>query len=332
MTRISQRCLLVSGTVVSLYHFSSSPQATLPLLTGKHDAQQPDCPPPDRAPRMTTHRKALDGFAISIMVVLCVCWGFQQVAIKVTAQFMSPLMQLALRSILAAMLVGSLMACRREGFSLRDGTVLPGLMAGTLFAAEFLCISVGLTLTTASHMVVFLYTAPIFTVLGLHWLIAGERMGVVQWGGIVLAFAGIGMAFGDGFSNTSANANGLIGDALGILAGILWAATTILIRRSALSEAPATKTLLYQLAVSGALLLLLAAVPMLRAPVVINSMVLASLFFQAVVIAFISFLLWFWMLRHYLASRLSVFSFLTPLFGVGFGMLLLDDPVNLRKA
>ena len=281
---------------------------------------------------MSTTRKALDGLAISAMVGLCLCWGFQQVAIKFTAQYMSPVMQLALRSLIAALLVGVLMAWRREGFALRDGTLLPGLAAGALFAAEFLCISIGLVHTTASHMVVFLYTAPIFTVLGLHWLVAAERMRMLQWSGIVLAFAGIATAFSDGFGNAGTSSNGLLGDALGILAGILWAATTILIRRSALSEAPATKTLLYQLAVSGVLLLAFACWLQPWSGVVVNGTVIASLFFQAVVIAFISFLIWFWMLRHYLASRLSVFSFLTPLFGVGFGMVLLNDPVNLRFA
>ena len=186
---------------------------------------------------MSTTRKSLDGVAIISMLILCVCWGYQQVAIKLTAEYMSPVMQLALRSLIAAALVGALMAWRREGFSLRDGTLMPGLMAGILFAAEFLCISIGLIHTTASHMVVFLYTAPIFTVLGLHWLVASERMGALQWCGIVLAFAGIATAFSDGFSHPGAHPNGLLGDALGILAGILWASTTILIRRSALSEA-----------------------------------------------------------------------------------------------
>lgn len=242
---------------------------------------------------MSAARKSLDGLAISAMVVLCVCWGFQQVAIKLTAPFMTPVMQLAIRSLVAALLVGGLMAWRREGFSFKDGTLLPGLMAGTLFAAEFLCVSVGLVHTTASHMVVFLYTAPIFTVLGLHFLISSERMGPLQWIGIVLAFVGIAIAFSDGFSNAASSSTGLLGDALGILAAILWAATTIVIRRSALSEAPATKTLLYQLAVSGVLLLVLATASSLKAPITINTTVIVSLIFQAVVIAFLSFLMWF---------------------------------------
>ena len=279
---------------------------------------------------MSSSRKSLDSLAISAMIVLCICWGFQQVAIKVVAQYMSPVMQLALRSLIAAVLVGGLMLWRREGFDWRDGTLWPGLAAGALFAGEFLCVSVGLTLTTASHMVVFLYTAPIFTVLGLHWLVSGERLGVWQWCGIGLAFSGIAVVFGDGFLHATPNLNGLLGDMLGILGAILWAATTIVIRRSALSEAPATKTLLYQLSVSGLLLLLFALLSGLASNIVLNTVVIASLFFQAVVIGFFSFLVWFWMLRHYLASRLSTFSFLTPLFGVGFGVLLLDDPVNVR--
>lgn len=277
---------------------------------------------------MTAVRRSLDPFAITVMVMLCACWGMQQVAIKVAAASIGPVMQLAVRSTIATLLVGGLMLWRGGSFSLRDGTFWPGIAAGALFALEFLCVSVGLTYTTASHMVVFLYTAPIFTVLGLHWFVPGERLRPAQWAGVLVAFAGIAVAFANGFSSDTGRWQQIVlGDGLGILAGIFWAATTLVIRGSSLSEAPATKTLLYQLSVSAVLLLLIAAGLGQSAIVSMTGIAWMSLFFQAVIIAFASFLAWFWMLRRYLASRLSVFSFLTPLFGVSFGVLLLNDPV-----
>jgi drug/metabolite transporter (DMT)-like permease len=56
--------------------------------------------------------------------------------------------------------------------------------------------------------------------------------------------------------------------------------------------------------------------------------VITSILIQGVVIAFLSLLLWFWLLRHYLASRVSIFTFLTPLLGVTFGVWILDDPLH----
>lgn len=280
---------------------------------------------------MMTSRKPLDSFAIATMLMLCVLWGLQQVAVKLAAHGMGPVMQLGARSAIAAILVVLLILLRGEKLSFRDGTLLPGLGAGTLFALEFLFVALGLQYTTASHMSVFLYTAPIFTVLGLHWLIPGERIGPAQWAGSFAAFVGIAVAFSNGFVDQSRDWQDiLIGDALGVLGGIFWAATTLLIRKSALSEAPPATTLFYQLAGCGVILLVIAAFSGQVAAARPNAVVWGSLFFQAVIIAFFSFLVWFWMLRKYLASRLSVFSFLTPLFGVGFGVLVLGDPLDMR--
>jgi drug/metabolite transporter (DMT)-like permease len=282
---------------------------------------------------MTSIRKNLDGFAISLMILLCFCWGLQQVAVKIAAPVISPAFQLGLRSALAALLVAALIVVRGIPFSIRDGSLLPGLAAGVLFAGEFLCISLGLHYTSASHMSVFLYTAPIFTVLGLHVLIPAERMKSWQWLGIFSAFVGVSLAFSGAFGlNQKDLSDMLLGDALGVLAAIFWAATTLVVRRSCLSEAEPTTTLLYQL--SGAALLLLAfsayqgEFSNLQIQQWDNAIWL-NIFFQSVIIAFASYLTWFWLLRHYLASRLSVFSFLTPLFGVAAGVLFLHDAVSL---
>jgi drug/metabolite transporter (DMT)-like permease len=282
--------------------------------------------------KMNAVRQPLDSFAMTTMLALSVVWGLQQVAVKMAAPDMSPIMQTGLRSSVAAFLVCLLIWWRGAAPVPRD-TFWPGVGAAMLFALEFLCISVGLEYTTASHMSVFLYTAPVFTVLGLHWLVPGERLRPVQWLGVLAAFAGIALAFSNGFAEQNQDwFDILVGDALGVLGGLFWAATTVLIRRSALSEAPPTVTLLYQLGGAGVILLVIAASLGQATSFSMTGMVWASLFFQSVIVGFVSFLAWFWMLRRYLASRISVFSFLTPLFGVLFGVVLMNDPIGLRFA
>ncbi|CAG9164868.1 hypothetical protein LMG23992_00013 [Cupriavidus laharis] len=280
----------------------------------------------------TLSRRPLDGAAVGLMVVLCAAWGLQQVVIKLTAPLMGAVLQAGVRSAIAALLVFGFAAWRGTPIWRRDGTLGAGLLAGLLFGAEFFCIFVGLGHTTASRMAVFLYTAPIFTAIGLHFTVAGERLQRGQWLGVVLAFCGMVLAFADGMTATSAHGSTLAGDALGVAAGLLWAATTVVVRATALASAPASKTLLYQLAVSGVLLLAMALMAGQAEGVQLNGMVLASLFYQSVLIAFASYLAWFWLLRRYLASRLSVFSFLTPLFGVAFGVVLMHDAVGSRFA
>lgn len=272
-------------------------------------------------------RRPLDAMATSLMLVLCLCWGFQQIAIKLAGADVSPTLQIGLRSAFAALVLGAVVLHREGTGAFRDGTLRAGLVAGLLFAAEFLFVGLGLHYTTASHMAVFLYTAPVFTALGLHLILPDERLRPLQWLGIAAAFAGIAVAF-LGKRDAAAAPDMLLGDLFGLLAGATWGATTVAIRGSALSDAPATKTLFYQMALAGLLLPLWHVATGDAAPVWSGTAV-ASLAFQSVVVALSSYLAWFWLMRRYLATRLAVLSFATPLFGVGLGVLILDEPLEV---
>lgn len=260
------------------------------------------------------------------MLVLCALWGFQQVAIKLAAADVSLVMQGAIRSAIATALV--LAWARAKGIALfgHDGTLGPGILAGLLFGGEFALIYAGLAYTTASRMVVFIYLAPPLTALGLALFVPGEKLGVLQWSGIALAFAGIAFAFREGLE-TGARST-WIGDAFGALAALGWAATTVLIRATRLSGVSATKTLLYQLGVSAVVLLPVSLAIGEPGVVRVTPVALASLAYQSIVVAFASYLVWFWLLTRYLASRLSVFSFAAPLFGVAFGHFVLHEPLT----
>ena len=278
-------------------------------------------------------RKALDGRAIGLMLVLCLVWGLQQVALKATAGEIAPVFQIGLRSGVAALLVALVMVVRKERMDLTH-TWRAGLVVGLLFGIEFLLVGEGLRHTSASHMVVFLYTAPIFAALGLHWRLPAERLGALQWLGIALAFGGLALVFfgrstGVGTGSAAAPGDTLWGDFLGLLAGASWGATTVVVRGSRLAAAPATQTLLYQL-VAACVLLLGAAFATGQAHFTPTPAIWASLLFHSVVVSFASFLLWFWLLRKYLASRLGVFSFMTPLFGMVLGAWLLQEPIEAR--
>jgi drug/metabolite transporter (DMT)-like permease len=273
-----------------------------------------------------SERKPADALAVSMMVVLCMCWGFQQITIKIAAAGISPIMQAGLRSIIATALLLAWARLRRIPLFGRDGTLKGGLAAGALFAGEFVFIYAGLAYTAASRMVVFIYLAPCLTALGLQWFVPGERLNASQWTGVALAFLGVALAFADGFS-TAADST-LIGDAYGVIAAALWAATTVLVRSTRLTSASAAKTLFYQLAVSALVLPLVSLAVGEAGVFALTPKVVASLVYQSVVVAFASYLAWFWLLTRYLAGRLAVFSFLTPLFGVAFGVIFLSEPLS----
>ena len=263
------------------------------------------------------------------MLLLAALWGFQQAAIKLVAADVSLVMQAAIRSAGATVLVLAWAFYRGIPLFTRDGTLLAGIAAGLLFGAEFAFIYGGLAHTNVSRMTVFVYLAPPLTALGLHFFVRGERLAALQWLGVAAAFAGLVLAFSDGLSSERST---WIGDLCGLLAAVLWAATTLLIRMTRLASAEPAKTLLYQLAVS-AVFLLPASILMGEAGVVaLTPLAVTSLVYQTVAVAFASYLAWFWLLSRYLAARLSVMSFLTPLFGVLSGVLFLSESLTARFA
>ncbi|MDI3307327.1 MAG: DMT family transporter [Acetobacteraceae bacterium] len=269
---------------------------------------------------------ALPPVAIVTMLLLCAAWGVNMVAVKLGVAGIPPALQAGLRSAIGAVLLWGWCRWRGTGFGdwRRDGTLLPGILAGVLFGLEFLLLYIGVGFTTASRAVVFLYGAPFVVALGAHWLLPDDRLTPAKAAGLVIAFGGLILAFAEGLRQRTGEL-ALLGDALCLLGGVLWGATTVLVKASRLRSAPPTLTLQYQLVVSAALLLL--ASPLLGEPLAVSltPVVAASFLYQVAGIAFVSYTAWFWLVSRYSASRLAAFSFLTPIFGVLAGALLLGE-------
>ena len=273
-------------------------------------------------------RRPLDLRAIALVLTLSIVWGFQQVAMKGIASNVAPIMQLAIRFAGASVFFGLWVLIRegRRGFT--DGTLPSGVLLGLMFSLEFIFVGQSLIHTTAAHCVVFLYTAPIFTALGLQFL-PEEHLSRLQWAGIGVAFLGIVVAFLELGGRSVVEL--LTGDLLALLGGVTWGLSNVLLRLSRVGGAATAKTVLYQVA-TAALVLGAFATATAQTEIELSTMTILSLAFQTLIISISSYLLWFWLLRHYLTSRLMLLSLLTPLFGVLFGAALLGDPVGSRFA
>jgi drug/metabolite transporter (DMT)-like permease len=270
--------------------------------------------------------RPLDALAAALAVVLCLSWGFNQVAVKLALPEIPPLIQAAFRSTFGALVVIAWARMRGVKLMEADGTLVPGLVAGVLFGLEFLLIYRGLLWTSASRASLFLYTAPFFVVIGARWLLPGDRFDRWQWLGLLLSFAGIVVAFGVPASDTDMRA--LLGDLMLVGAGAAWAATTLVVKASKLVRVSFEKTLLYQLIVSAPMLALCAHAFGERVDALPSALALGSLVWQTFWIASFTFLAWFALIQRYSASRLSVFTFLTPLFGVAAGHIVLGEPIT----
>ena len=270
--------------------------------------------------------RRLDPLAAAIMVVLCLSWGFNQVATKLAIHDIPPLTQATIRSIVAALIVA--LWCKARGIPLlaRDGTLLPGLVAGMFFGIEFILIYQGLAYTTAMRATLFIYLAPFIVVLGARIFLPADRFGAAQWLGLGLSFAGMLVAFG--MPTPALDPRQIIGDLMMVGAALFWAATTLIIKASPLNRIPAEKVMLYQLVVSAPMLAVAAWAMGERMTAMPSALALGALAYQTFWVVSVTFVVWFAMIARYSANRLSAFTFLTPLFGVGAGHLVLGEPLT----
>ncbi len=274
--------------------------------------------------------RPLDALAVALIVGLCLSWGFNQVAVKLAIHDVPPLTQSAIRSFVAALLVGTWAQVRGIPLFKRDGTLLAGIAAGLLFALEFLLLYPGLLFTTATRTILFLYLAPFLVVVAARWLFPGDYFRLSQWLGLLLSFAGLIIAFG--FPTPAADPRQMVGDLMAVGGAVAWAATTLVIKASALNRVSAEKTMLYQLVVSAPVLAIGALIwgeHIDRPP---SALALGAMAYQAIWVVSITYVVWFALIVRYSASRLSAFTFLTPLFGVAAGSLVLGEPITLPFA
>lgn len=309
---------------------------------------------------MTDRRAHLDLFAMVCLVGCAALWGLNQTATKIALAEIPPLLQAGVRSLCAAVLLAGWIMYKKLDLAPGEGhwayTWRGGLLTGSLFAAEFACIFIGLQYTTASRMVVFVYFSPLVVAAAMPLVAPQEKLHARQVLGLLGAFAGLVWAFGEnpqgwavpspppegvqkawggpapseGFHTPTVGDKQWLGDALGACAAVLWAGTTLSIRGSRLATALPEQTLMYQLVISG---VALAGAGWLSGelwPAQISALAWGSLAFQIVIVTFASYLLWFWLVRHYAAATISAFTLLTPVFGLLFGVWLLNDPLTDR--
>ena len=273
---------------------------------------------------MTTNH-VVDRTAILLLLVLCVFWGLQQVAIKLALDSVSPIMQAALRSIVAVFLLSLWMRWKGIGIFQKDGAEWWGILAGLLFTAEFALLYWSLEYTTASRAIVFLYMSPFVVASGMHWFVPSERFRLLQIIGLCCAFSGIVIAF---MNDANSHEKSWLGDLMAIAAAVLWGSMTVVVKASPQRHLRAEKVLFYQLGVSAVLLPFCSVLSGEAGIIELNQVAMMSLLFQAVIVAFISYVAWYWLIHHYPASKITPFGFMTPLLGVFFGYLILDEAIS----
>ena len=271
------------------------------------------------------NKEYLDVKALILLLILTLVWGINHPSIKYVNQGIAPVFASALRSVIASLCGVIYCLWRKEKIFHTDINLLHGVVVGLLFGLEFACIYIGLLYTDAARSIIFLYTSPFIVAVGAHFLLDGDRLTSLKTLGLVAAFMGVLVVFYG--RPDAAKPSMFIGDILEIIAAFFWAATTLYVKRMTVrEELTALQLLFYQLAFSAPLLLV-AALVLERGHLTIawRADSVLSLVYQTVVIAAVSYLAWFWLIQQYRVTSLGSFTFLSPLFGVILGGVLLGE-------
>jgi len=268
-------------------------------------------------------KQFLDLKGIVTIIIVTLIWAFNYTAVKYSNQGISPIFACTLRSIVAS--ICGVIYCMRRGEKLfhTDIMLFHGFIVGLLFGLEFACIYFGLLYTDAGRSVVFVYLSPFVVTIGAHFFLRGDRLTFLKVLGLVLAFAGIFFVFQG--KPKAAKSTMIFGDILQIAAAFFWGATTVYIKKFMAEKIHPISTFLYQLVFSIPILLIVSLILESRWIYRIDLTIIASMFYQSIIMAFISLVIWFKLIHEYSVSRLTAFTFFTPIFGVLFGIALLGE-------
>lgn len=274
---------------------------------------------------MSMERKTqMDMIGAVALIAIALNFGLNQVVVKVSTGGFQPVFMAALRSAGAAVVLLIWMRARGVSVRLPRASIVGGVIAGVLFAVEFQFLFIALDMTTVSRASIIFYSMPVWLAVAVHILLPSERLSGIRLVGLGLAMGGVALALVDRESGQSS----LAGDVLALLAAFCWAGIALCVRITPLSEVPAEQQLLWQLLISAPVLLMMALFfgELVRDLTVLH---VAGLIYQILAIATFGFLAWFWMMKIYPAASVASFSFLSPVFSVLLGWVLLGEEIGM---
>lgn len=268
----------------------------------------------------------IDAFGALSLTGFSIFLAFNQIIIKFINHGLQPVFFAGARSVIAVICLWIWLRLKGRPTQLDRAYLVPGLMVGVAFAIEFLCLFMALDLTTVTRTAIILYSMPVWLSVAAHFLLPGERITPVKAIGLATAFSGVSWAILDRSSGQGQAS--LVGDLCALLASWGWATITLVARGTRLREVRPDMQLFWQVLVSAPILLVAS---LFFGPIIrdLQPIHIAGLLFQGIVVVSAGFMFWLWLLSLYPAASVASFSFLTPIFGVFLGWLVLHEHVGL---
>lgn len=273
------------------------------------------------ASAVTTHGISLA--IVPLMLFLTALWGINAVFIKVLTLGMTPLMAAGLRGAVGLACLTVYGVYKGESLRFHGWPLFHGVMNALIFAFEFVLFYTGARFTTGGHMSIFINMAPFFVAVSAHYLLPGDRLTWMKGAGLGLAFLGVATLFSNDI--LVQHAGNWRGDVLVLLGAWLWGATTIYAKRVMVHIMSPFRLIYIQVLVSTPLLIGAGLLFERNWFFNVSAVTVGALLFQGIVVVSFSYVAWTVLLKRFAASALQSFTFLTPVWGVFFGIVLMGD-------
>ena len=262
---------------------------------------------------MLEHRP-LDLKGAALALLLSALWGANPVAIKLGLPDVAPLQMALLRFAVSAAVIAAyaLASGRPDVLLIRPGEAKPIWSLGLLFVLQIALMNVGLERTTAAHGVIVLNTYAIHTVVFAHFMIPGDQLTPRKLAGVLVAYGGVIFLFGRSFTTSSST---LLGDLIVALSALLLGERIVYIAKTVRHVDP-VRLMLYQSAIGSVGFFLISLVAEAGRPTRWSATLIASIFFQGVIIGGFNFVVNARLLQIYRPSALSTVALTTPIWGV----------------
>ena len=274
-------------------------------------------------------KNKIDIFGAVALISFSLLLGINHVVIKVVNSGLDPIFFAGIRSVIAFFFLLICMKIWNKSIVLKKKYIFVSILAGLVFALEFLFLFLALDFTSVSRNSIIYYSMPVWLACLAHFFIPNERLNFLKGIGLIMAFLGVALSILKGVKDFSFNTETFLGDVFAILAAFTWALLILLAKGTKFKEVSPEIQLVWMVMVSGPVLILFSLI--LTDPIRDFEIIhLWGLLFQSIIVVAGGFLFWLWLLSIYPASGVASFSFLTPIFTIFFGWLILGESLTIN--
>ncbi len=267
---------------------------------------------------------------IVLYVLICLIWGSTWLVIKIGLETMPPLLAAGCRFALASVILFAYV--KIKGITIPFDARMKKFYATVAFysfAVPFALVYWGEQHISSGLTAVLFGIYPFSVALFSYFFLPTEQLTASKIAGIVLGFAGVFVIFANDISMTSTLS--VWGMAAVVASAVMQAYSVIVIKREAHNVSPFV-TLLMPSAISSVALLAASLVFENVGAVTITSGAVFSIMYLAIIGSIVTFVSYFWLLKHIEAVLLSLSAFVTPIIAVALGVVLNNESISSQMA